>query len=59
MCQGATQNYTGMLLARFFLGFAEAGYYPGVLYGKNPVGESCSFLLIHLQISSELLVPPG
>ncbi|KAF7188202.1 MFS transporter prlL [Pseudocercospora fuligena] len=32
MCQGATQNYGGMLAARFFLGLAEAGYYPGVLY---------------------------
>lgn len=32
MCQGATQNYAGILAARFFLGLAEAGYYPGVLY---------------------------
>lgn len=32
MCQGATQNYAGMLAVRFFLGLAEAGYYPGVLY---------------------------
>lgn len=32
MCQGATQNYAGILATRFFLGLAEAGYYPGVLY---------------------------
>lgn len=31
MCQGATQNYAGMLACRFFLGMAEAGFYPGVL----------------------------
>ncbi|KAH7064168.1 major facilitator superfamily domain-containing protein [Paraphoma chrysanthemicola] len=32
MCQGATQNYSGILACRFFLGAAEAGFYPGVLY---------------------------
>jgi len=32
MCQGATRSYAGMLACRFFLGFAEAGFYPGVLY---------------------------
>jgi MFS family permease len=32
MCQGATQNYAGILACRFFLGAAEAGFYPGVLY---------------------------
>ncbi|KAH7196419.1 high-affinity nicotinic acid transporter [Fusarium flagelliforme] len=32
MCQGATQNYSGILACRFFLGLAEAGFYPGVLY---------------------------
>ena len=32
MCQGATQNYAGILACRFFLGMMEAGYYPGVLY---------------------------
>ena len=32
MCQGAAQSYTGILRCRFFLGLAEAGYYPGVLY---------------------------
>lgn len=32
MCQGATQNYAGILACRFFLGLMEAGYYPGVLY---------------------------
>jgi MFS family permease len=25
-------SYTGVLLARFFLGFAEAPFYPGVLF---------------------------
>lgn len=32
MCQGATTNYAGILACRFFLGAAEAGFYPGVLY---------------------------
>ncbi|WQF84623.1 Putative major facilitator superfamily, MFS transporter superfamily [Colletotrichum destructivum] len=32
MCQGATQDYAGILACRFFLGLAEAGFYPGVLY---------------------------
>ncbi|KAG0699521.1 major facilitator superfamily domain-containing protein [Suillus ampliporus] len=29
---GITKNYTGVLLARFFLGFAEAPFYPGALF---------------------------
>ncbi|OLN97053.1 putative tartrate transporter 1 [Colletotrichum chlorophyti] len=32
ICQEATQNYAGILACRFFLGLAEAGFYPGVLY---------------------------
>jgi MFS family permease len=32
MCQGATQNYAGLLVCRFLLGAAEAGFYPSVLY---------------------------
>ncbi|KAH8802916.1 high-affinity nicotinic acid transporter [Xylogone sp. PMI_703] len=32
MCQGATQNYAGLLACRFFLGLAECGFYPGVIY---------------------------
>ncbi|KZM28224.1 uncharacterized protein EKO05_0011030 [Ascochyta rabiei] len=32
MCQAATQNYAGILACRFFLGAAEAGFYPGVLF---------------------------
>jgi len=31
MCQGATVNYAGIMACRFFLGAAEAGFYPGVL----------------------------
>ena len=31
MCQGATVNYAGIMSCRFFLGAAEAGFYPGVL----------------------------
>lgn len=31
MCQGATNSYAGILACRFFLGAAEAGFYPGVL----------------------------
>ena len=32
MCQGAAQDYAGILACRFMLGAAEAGFYPGVLY---------------------------
>jgi MFS family permease len=32
MCQAATKNYAGLLACRFFLGAAEAGFYPGVLF---------------------------
>ena len=32
MCQAATHNYAGILAARFFLGLAEAGFYPGVIF---------------------------
>ena len=32
MCQAATQNYAGLVACRFFLGAAEAGFYPGVLF---------------------------
>lgn len=31
MCQGATSDYAGIMACRFFLGAAEAGFYPGVL----------------------------
>ena len=29
---GLVQNYHGLLIARIFLGLAEAGLYPGVAY---------------------------
>jgi MFS family permease len=32
MCQGAMTNYAGILACRFFLGVAEAGFWPGCLY---------------------------
>jgi hypothetical protein len=32
MCQAATHNYAGILACRFFLGAAEAGFFPGVLF---------------------------
>ncbi|KAF2097064.1 MFS general substrate transporter [Rhizodiscina lignyota] len=32
MCMGWTQNYAGILAARFFLGVAEAGLFPGATY---------------------------
>ncbi|RII06208.1 hypothetical protein CUC08_Gglean009423 [Alternaria sp. MG1] len=32
MCQAATHNYSGILACRFFLGMAEAGFFPGMLY---------------------------
>ncbi|KUI69211.1 hypothetical protein VM1G_04905 [Cytospora mali] len=31
MCQGATTNFAGIMVCRFFLGAAEAGFNPGVL----------------------------
>ncbi|KAL2824946.1 major facilitator superfamily domain-containing protein [Aspergillus cavernicola] len=31
-CTAATQNYVGLVLVRFFLGFVEAAYFPGCLY---------------------------
>ncbi|KAH9886132.1 major facilitator superfamily domain-containing protein [Xylariomycetidae sp. FL2044] len=30
-CSGATHNFGGLVACRFFLGFVEAAYYPGVL----------------------------
>jgi hypothetical protein len=32
MCQAATKNYAGLLACRFFLGAAEAGFFPGVIF---------------------------
>jgi MFS family permease len=31
-CTALVKNYTGLVLVRFFLGIAEAPYYPGALY---------------------------
>ncbi|KAK7716293.1 hypothetical protein SLS64_003445 [Diaporthe eres] len=42
MCQGATSNYAGILACRFFLGAAEAGFYPGVFGLLDP--ETAAFL---------------
>ncbi|GAQ42215.1 MFS transporter [Aspergillus tubingensis] len=30
-CQAATQSFTGLVLARFFLGFVEAPFFPGAI----------------------------
>lgn len=32
LCQGFVQSYSGLLATRFFLGFAEAGVFPGCFY---------------------------
>lgn len=32
LCQGLTQNYSGLLAARFFLGFVETGIFPACFY---------------------------
>jgi sugar phosphate permease len=32
VCMGLTHNFGGMVTARFFLGLAEAGLFPGVNY---------------------------
>ncbi|KAF2493932.1 MFS general substrate transporter [Lophium mytilinum] len=31
-CQAALHNYKGLVVTRFFLGFAEAPYFPGAIY---------------------------
>lgn len=31
-CMAAVQSYTGLVLARFFIGFIEAVFFPGALY---------------------------
>lgn len=31
LCTSAVTTYSGMIAARFFLGLAEAGFYPGVI----------------------------
>jgi MFS family permease len=31
-CTALVKNYTGLVLVRFFLGVAEAPFYPGALY---------------------------
>jgi len=31
-CTALVHNYTGLVVVRFFLGIAEAPYYPGALY---------------------------
>lgn len=31
LCTAAVSSYSGLLVARFFLGLAEAGFYPGVI----------------------------
>ncbi|KAA8651413.1 putative MFS transporter [Aspergillus tanneri] len=32
ICTAAAQNYAGLVVIRFFLGFVEAAYFPGCLY---------------------------
>lgn len=59
MCQGATQNYAGMLAARFFLGLAEAGFYPGVLYVSRAAAWWDEHMLICAQVPFEFLVSNG
>ena len=34
-CTGVVNNYTGLVLVRFFLGVAEAPFYPGALYSLS------------------------
>ncbi|TIC51055.1 MFS general substrate transporter [Wallemia mellicola] len=31
-CSAAVQSFEGLLISRFFLGIAQAGFYPGILY---------------------------
>lgn len=32
MCTAAVTSYTGLIIARVFLGVAEAGFFPGCVY---------------------------
>jgi MFS family permease len=34
-CTGVLKNYIGLVLVRFFLGVAEAPFYPGALYSLS------------------------
>lgn len=35
MLSAATQNFGGIVTARWFLGMAESGFYPGVIFYLN------------------------
>lgn len=32
ICQGLVQNFSGLIATRFFLGLAETGMFPGIVY---------------------------
>jgi MFS family permease len=46
VCMGLTHNFGGMVTARFFLGLAEAGLFPGVNYYLRCVMSPLPFLVI-------------
>ena len=55
---GATHNFTGALLTRFFLGFVEAAFFPGALfllskwYKRSELGQRTALLACGLLISN-------
>ncbi|GAA6041295.1 hypothetical protein JCM8097_001322 [Rhodosporidiobolus ruineniae] len=57
-CTGATTNFVGALLSRFFLGFVEAAFFPGALmvlaawYKKTELGQRFTLLYCGSLISN-------
>jgi MFS family permease len=58
-CMGVVENWAGLMTARWFLGLAEAGLFPGINYylscwykrsefGVRAVGGCVPYNLVHL-----------
>lgn len=56
---GVVQNYTGLLIARIFLGVTEAGLFPGVAV-SSPFAEQHIFsvLMPRLVLFDHVVLPP-
>ena len=55
MCAAATQNFTGIMIVRVLLGFAESPFFPGALYDPQ-IFLLLMNLLTTVQSLGELLV---
>lgn len=55
MCAAATQNFTGIMIVRVLLGFAESPFFPGALYDAPTLPLAMSLLTV-AQSPGELLV---